>query len=256
MACSKYEYVKKFESNSQLLLNTFIVVRLDGHSFTRFTSQHSYQKPNDLRGLHLMNCCAQKTLLEFDDVVFAYGQSDEYSFIFKKSSSLWARREAKLITNLCSYFTSCFVLHWKDFFTDSELKYPPCFDARAICYPSFDNLRDYISWRQADCHINNLYNTTFWALVKSGKSEKEAEVILRETDSSGKNELLFSQFQINYNKEPEIFKKGSVLFKESILMQETTKSGSIVNRNRKVVKVVHQDVIGNQFWENTKISFD
>jgi tRNA(His) guanylyltransferase len=30
------------------------------------------------------------------------------------------------------------------------------FDARAVLYPSDRTLRDYLSWRQADTHINNL----------------------------------------------------------------------------------------------------
>lgn len=51
---------------------------------------------------------------------------------------------------------------------DAELLYPPVFDARCVCYPSLQTIRDYLSWRQADCHINNLYNTCFWALVDSG----------------------------------------------------------------------------------------
>lgn len=29
--------------------------------------------------------------------------------------------------------------------------YPPSFDGRVILYPSNRNLRDYLSWRQADC---------------------------------------------------------------------------------------------------------
>lgn len=33
------------------------------------------------------------------------------------------------------------------------------------------HVRDYISWRQADCHINNLYNTCFWALVGDGEDQ-------------------------------------------------------------------------------------
>jgi tRNA(His) guanylyltransferase len=37
-----------------------------------------------------------------------------------------------------------------------------------VLYPSLKNVQDYLSWRQCDCHINNLYNTTFWALVKQG----------------------------------------------------------------------------------------
>lgn len=34
------------------------------------------------------------------------------------------------------------------------------------------------------------------------------------TVSSDKNELLFSKFGVNYNNEPEIYKKGSVIFRD------------------------------------------
>jgi tRNA(His) guanylyltransferase len=64
-------------------------------------------------------------------------------------------------------------------------------------------------------HINNLYNTTFWAIVlKGGLSAVEAEKKLSGTYSSDKNEMLFSDYRINYNNEPEMFKKGSVLFRD------------------------------------------
>jgi tRNA(His) guanylyltransferase len=63
-------------------------------------------------------------------------------------------------------------------------------------------------------HINNLYNTTFWALVLKGNiSNEDAENRLQGTLAAEKNEILFSQFGINYNNEPEVSKKGSVLFR-------------------------------------------
>ncbi len=34
------------------------------------------------------------------------------------------------------------------------------------------------------------------------------------TFSADKNEILFSKFSINYNNEPEIFRKGSVIFRD------------------------------------------
>ena len=34
------------------------------------------------------------------------------------------------------------------------------------------------------------------------------------TLSADKNEILFSRFGINYNNEPEIYKKGSVIFRD------------------------------------------
>ena len=38
-------------------------------------------------------------------------------------------------------------------------------------YPTDAILRDYLKWRQVDTHINNQYNTCFWALVHSGKTK-------------------------------------------------------------------------------------
>lgn len=79
-----------------------------------------------------------------------------------------------------------------------------------VIYPNEKVLHDYLCWRQVDCHINNLYNTCFWTLVGEGKSEREAEKILRVTDSSGKNEILFSR-GINYNNELPMHRKGSIV---------------------------------------------
>ncbi len=75
---------------------------------------------------------------------------------------------------------------------------------------------DYFLWRQADTHIINRYNTTFWALVqRGGLSEHEAHEKLKGSLAKDKNELLFSQFGINYNNEPgiEIFRKGSLILR-------------------------------------------
>ena len=44
----------------------------------RFTESHNYEKPNDDRGLGLMNECAVNVMKEFSDVIISYGESDEY----------------------------------------------------------------------------------------------------------------------------------------------------------------------------------
>ena len=83
----------------------------------------------------------------------------------------------QLTTNIVSLFAASYVHRWSEFFPSTPLKYPPSFDARAVLYPSEKNLRDYLSWRQVDCHINNLYNTVFWALVNKGNlTNKDAMV--------------------------------------------------------------------------------
>jgi tRNA(His) guanylyltransferase len=210
MAKSRYEYVKSFEQDPILLPRTWVVIRIDGQSFTRFCKSHSLQKPNDIRCISTMNKSAQLLCRQFSDIVLAYGQSDEYSFVLSPESSLFNRRQQKIISSFVSFFTSSFVLNWPQ---EIPLQYPPSFDCRTVCYPGFEILHDYLRWRQADCHINNLNNTLFWAIVQSGKSEKEAHAMIKGTNSGQKNEMLFGMFGINYNNEPEVFRKGTVMVK-------------------------------------------
>ena len=83
---------------------------------SRFSAAHTFEKPNDVRALGLMDCCAQvrhvpaspipaarmhnsvlipavprmqEVLREFGDIVLAYGESDEFSFVFKRSTTLY-----------------------------------------------------------------------------------------------------------------------------------------------------------------------
>ena len=57
------------------------------------------------------------------------------------------------MTHVVSQFASSYVFYWKDYFQDQPLLYPPGFDGRVVLYPSDQNLKDYLSWRQADCKL-------------------------------------------------------------------------------------------------------
>lgn len=238
MANSRFEYVKNFERDDRLLPETIIVVRIDGKGFHKFTQQHSYERPNDLRGIGLMNLCAKFVIEQFPDILLAYGQSDEYSFVFKKSTTLYNRREFKLTSSVASCFAGRFVYHWPEFFPDSRLRYPPTFDSRSVCYPNLKCLKDYLAWRQADCHVNNLYNTTFWALVQDANppmSNADAQNLLKDTYAKDKNEILYSHFGVNYAKLPEVFRKGTVILNE--------------HKKYKLLVEAHVDMINREFWD-------
>ncbi|KAJ0420484.1 Thg1 C terminal domain-containing protein [Aspergillus carlsbadensis] len=277
MANSRYEYVKAFEQPDILLPNTWIVVRIDGRGFHKLSARYEFKKPNDIRALDLMNAAAVEVLKDLPDLVIAYGVSDEYSFVFHPSCDLFERRSAKLVTTIVSTFTAHYIFLWGKCFPDMPLQTPylPSFDGRAVMYPATKNLRDYMSWRQVDCHINNLYNTTFWYMVQEGgMSNTDAEQELKGTVSSDKNEILFKRFGINYNNEKEIYKKGSVVFRQYQL--EETKTGPESNtsqgqgeeessapekisktqqekirkqRRKAQVVVEHVDIIKDEFWE-------
>ncbi|KAL4934357.1 tRNA guanylyltransferase [Aspergillus undulatus] len=273
MANSRYEYVKAFEQDDTLLPNTWIVVRIDGRGFHKLSDRYAFKKPNDRRALDLMNAAAVEVLKDLPDLVIAYGVSDEYSFVFHPSCELFERRGAKLVTTIVSTFTAHYIYLWNHYFADTPLQPPylPSFDGRAVVYPTNRNLRDYMSWRQVDCHINNLYNTTFWMMVlRGGMSNTEAEEELKGTVSSDKNEILFKRFGINYNNEEEIYKKGSVVFRQYQIEETKTKDGPVPSeedgapqgaisktqqeklrklRRKAQVIVEHVDIIKDEFWE-------
>lgn len=271
-----------------------------------------------------MNASATHVVAAIPEIVLAYGVSDEYSFVFHKSTRLFERRSAKLVSTVVSQFTAAYVALWPTVFQNGpglggegavakpaalDLTMLPTFDGRAVCYPSWENLRDYLSWRQVDCmrflhvslpvpslmslpphplgdgihqvanhfrlcatgHINNLYNTTFWALVQQGQmSPTAADEFLKGSIASEKNEILWARFGINYNNEPEMFRKGSVVFREYAL--ETTlgrehdsdmddsptatekslskTQAEKVRKAKQKAKVVtrHIDIIKDEFW--------
>lgn len=210
MSNSKFEYVKEYETHTILLKGTYILVRIDGKAFTKFCENHGFMKPNDIRCIRLMTASALHVCQTFTEIILSYGQSDEYSFVFKKEAKVYSRREEKILSVMVSTFTSAFNFYWPLYFPEQKLKSLVSFDARVVLYPDEKSLKDYFSWRQVDCHINNLYNTTFWALVNTGLTNTEAHAKLKGTFSKDKHEILFN-LGINYNLLEDVYKKGTLI---------------------------------------------
>ena len=57
----------------------------------RFSNDHNFAKPNDENALRLMNRCAESVLHKFSGIVLAYGQNDEFSFVFKRYTDQFER---------------------------------------------------------------------------------------------------------------------------------------------------------------------
>lgn len=249
MAKSRFEYVKEFETDDKLLRGCWIVIRLDGKSFTKFSSTHNFEKPCDVRALTLMDNCAKEVMHEFRDIILAYGESDEYSFVFKRSSTMYERRASKLVSLVTSCFTGNYVRQWPEVMAGQELQSTPVFDGRAVLYPSDRHLRDYLSWRQADTHVNNQYNTCFWKLVHSGRTKQEAQSDLKGTLTQQKNELLYSRFGISYGNLPAQFRKGSIVIWQDMPRVMNEANNSEIVRVSRIPTVLHEDLIGSSFWD-------
>ncbi|WFD48978.1 tRNA(His) guanylyltransferase [Malassezia furfur] len=245
MAGSRYEYVRDFELGDAALPHTYLVVRIDGRGFHRFSHAHGFAKPNDAPALELMNEAARAVLREFKGhITLAFGESDEYSFLIDRASTLYSRRQSKLVSHIVSIFTGAYVFHWASYMR-VPLQAPPSFDGRLVMYPGTQEVRDYFAWRQADTHINNLYNTTFWALVlQGGQTEREAHNTLKGTYSKDKHEILFSRFGINYDKLPALFRKGTTLVYAPVV----TPGRPAGAKPKTELRTLHVDIIQDAFW--------
>ena len=52
---------------------------------------------------------------------------------------------SKIVSAIVSFFTSTYIMKWKEFLPHKEMMYPPSFDGRAVCYLTYEILRDYLS---------------------------------------------------------------------------------------------------------------
>ena len=101
-------------------------------------------------------------------------------------------------------------------------------------------------------------------VIKGETSQTDAELELKGTVSGDKNEILFKRFGINYNNEPMIFRKGSVVYRKYDVKEGSagdigdkgdvpmTKTQLERERKRKMkaeVVVEHCDLIQDAFWE-------
>lgn len=292
MANSKYAYVRQFEeaTNPLLLPGCFVVVRVDGQGFGRLSRAYGMRKPNDQRCCDLLVRAAQSVMQRFSpDVALSYGQSDEFSFLFRKGSSCFRRRGNKLTSLVPSVFAAAFVRLWPHFFPQQPLRHDPAFDARTVLFPDVAVVRDYLRWRQVDCHVNNLYNSVFHALTGdfvrhrlthdgqvvadplpvysdphfSPLTPQQATQRLTGTVSSDKNEILFSQFGVNYNNELQQFRKGSLIVlteaqvtknkdwkkQPSAAKKQDDDQGDDYWTSPVQTAVLHVDIIKDSFWQ-------
>ena len=86
-----------------------------------------------------MSKCAKEVMKSFNEIILAYGDSDEFSFVFKKSAKVFNRREDKILSCVLSLYSTSYVFYWSKYFPET-LKRIPSFDARIVLYPSFEDL--------------------------------------------------------------------------------------------------------------------
>ncbi len=205
--------MERFErySDITILSNCFFAIRVDGRSFHTEVKRMKLKRPFDKKLRNALNKAIKIVMKDFGSV-FAYTESDECTFLFLKDNQIFDRRIEKLTSLVASKMSVEFAK--SSLVRDNKIS--PTFDARILELPSKDDVIKCFQWRQMDSHRNSISTQCFWRLVKSGMSERNAQKKMMGMKDTNKNELLFSQFGINYNDTPQWQRKGTMFFVKQI----------------------------------------
>jgi len=214
-------------SETRLSRRTPVIVRIDGKAFHTFTKH--FTKPYDRVFHNAMNRTTQYLCQNIQGCKFGYTQSDEISLLLTDydtlSTSAWFDyRIQKMCSVAASIATSAFAKFFDEeagkWFDDYDEAWHTSaeedslanayrnatgaiFDARVFNLPK-EEVTNYFIWRQQDATRNAIQ-----MLGQCYFSHKE----LNKKSCNDIQEMLFSQHNINFNKQPAAFKRGVCVFK-------------------------------------------
>ncbi len=164
--------MRKYEESIDQYIteDKYIVVRLDGRSFTRLTKRVcKFKVPFDEKFRDLMTDTVKSLMESGFKIVYGYTESDEISLLFHPSEDTFSRKVRKINTTLAGEASAAFSLNIGQIAT---------FDSRVVPLPDKKRVGDYFRWRQEDSLRNALQGYCYWTLRDEGKTASQASRIL------------------------------------------------------------------------------
>ena len=180
---------------------SYYVLRVDGRAFHTFTRE--LERPYCHRLAEALDHAAVSVCGQMDGCQFAYGQSDEYSFLLSdvanENNALWFDGNVqKIVSVAASLFTAAFNVG----FGGGAMA---TFDARVLLISQRSEVEQYFIWRQLDASANSLNQL-------AAAHYSHAELIGKST--AEKHELLYAK-GINWAAQRADFKRGRVVKRTS-----------------------------------------
>lgn len=176
---------------------SYVVIRIDGRGFHTFTK--NLERPYSRQLAGALDSAALALCQEMIGGRFAYGQSDEYSFLLsdfeKENAPLWFDGN---VQKMVSVSASLFTAHFNRAFAGDKIA---AFDSRVLVISQRAEVAKYFLWRQMDASANSLNmlaSSHYPHAELAGKSNAE------------KHEMLFAK-GVNWAKQAADFKRGRVV---------------------------------------------
>ena len=159
MAISLGDRMKQYERDYQHQLKGTrpVIVRLDGHNFSKFTK--FLQKPLDVRFHFCMENTCKDLLLYFPDCSTAYTQRDEITLIFSNGLHQFKGRTDKYLSLLAAKTAIRFnhYLAMQPEITENKIGIAT-FDARIFQVPNLNECLNALLWRSREDNHRNSVN--------------------------------------------------------------------------------------------------
>lgn len=178
--------MKQYEAQYSftLPLGSPAVLRLDGHTFSRFTAPFS--RPFDQRIHDAMISTCSDLLKYFPQATVAYTQSDEITLVFPAGVQSFNERVQKLSSLAASYCSVRFNAHLAVFLTvNPEPQVKPAayekigtahFDARFFTVPSVEEALNCLLWRCRGDAMRNSVNVFARTLFSQEQLQQKTTV--------------------------------------------------------------------------------
>lgn len=182
--------MKQYETSFDftLPLSSPVILRLDGHTFSRFTAH--FCRPFDQRIHDAMVSTCSDLLKYFPQATVAYTQSDEITLVFPTGVQSFNERIQKLSSLAASYCSVRFNAHLAAFLAaNPEPKVKPTaydklgtahFDARFFAVPSVEEALNCLLWRCRGDAMRNSINGFARTLYSDKQLHKKTTREVRE----------------------------------------------------------------------------
>lgn len=95
-----------------------------------------------------MSFVALKVMKSFQEIIFAFGHQNEYSFVFHRNTNLYNRRASKIASSVNSLFTAIYTSQWPIWFSNHQQLDIPIYCSSTYVFPLDENIKKYFLWRQ------------------------------------------------------------------------------------------------------------
>lgn len=220
--------------------HTWVVIRIDGRSFSNFTEKMNFKKPFDSAfSGHMIN--TTRALLDEFKATYAFTESDEISLLLPPEWDLFDRELEKIVSVSASAAAS----KMTDLILGARsgevslANTPIMFDSRICICPNENAVTDYFRWRQSDANRCAINGYCYWTLRQEGQSARKATSALAGKSQDAKM-LFLKEKGIEWDKIPGWQRNGTGLYWAKIMKTGLNPiTGQSVEVERRTIKVDH-----------------